>query len=70
MTFVLDAQRRGSVADMRAHFERYQAYLERHRASFPPGALSLATAPWYFDFTDHHCPHDAWLQEFILSELV
>lgn len=53
---------------MRAHFERYRDYLQQHRASFPPGALSLATAPWYFDFDDHRCPHDAWLQKVSLSE--
>jgi hypothetical protein len=23
---------------------------------------------WYFDFSDHRCPHDAWLEQVTVSE--
>ena len=29
---------------------------------FPSNAFKLATSDWYFDFSDHKCPHDAWLR--------
>jgi hypothetical protein len=51
-----------------AAFDRYQRYVRGARDRFPPGAYALATADWYFNFSDHRCPHDAWLEELIVSE--
>ena len=36
---------------------------------FQRGAYTLATAEWYYDFGNHRCPHDAWLEEAVLSEV-
>jgi hypothetical protein len=63
--FILDDQR---VADVAGAFRRYQDYLESERHRFPSGALALATSEWYFDFNDHRCPHDAWLQRLTVQE--
>ena len=49
-------------------FRRYQEYLQATRDIFPPSAFALATSEWYFDFRDHRCPHDAWLETSSLSE--
>lgn len=65
MSFILDSQRR---ADGAAAFERYRAYLDEVRDRMPPSAHQLATSQWYFDFNDHRCPHDAWLEGMTLAE--
>ena len=66
--FVLTAQRHSSLEEPGANFRRYREYLEQHRSTFPPGAFSLATSEWYFDFSDRRCPHDAWLEQAVFSE--
>lgn len=65
MTYILSNQRDDDVVGA---FARYGAYLEEHRDSFPPSAYALATSEWYYNFKDHCCPHDAWLEELVLSE--
>lgn len=52
----------------RAAFDRYQRYLRGVRDRFPAGAYALATSDWYFNSSDHRCPHDAWLEELVVSE--
>jgi len=47
--------------DPQGAFRRYQEYVRREAARFPPGAFALATSEWYFGFSDHRAPHDAWL---------
>jgi hypothetical protein len=68
MTYVLGAQRDGSPAEMLANFERYRAYLADSRTRFPANAYALAIAGWYYDFNDHRCPHDAWLEQVMIRE--
>lgn len=65
MPFILGEQRDADVADA---FRRYQEYLESERHRFPPGGFALAASGWYFDFEDHRCPHDAWLQHLVIQE--
>lgn len=65
MSFILDAQLR---EDWRGAYDRYRRYLEEVRGRMPPSAHELATSGWYFDFSDHRCPHDAWLQSITISE--
>ena len=66
MAFILAAD--GRDADVGGAFHRYQEYLQSLRDVFPLSAYALATSDWYFNFTDHRCPHDAWLETFSLSE--
>jgi hypothetical protein len=49
-------------------FERYNQYLKANEAAFPPSAFQLATSDWFYNFTDHRSPHDAWLESFQISE--
>ena len=65
MSYVLAEQR---DADVVAAFREYRAYLSENANSFPPSAYELAMSDWYFDFSDHRCPHDAWLQSATFHE--
>jgi hypothetical protein len=56
-------------ADAARAFARYRDYLAAEAHRFPPHALALATADWYFLSDDHRCPHDAWLQHVRLTEV-
>jgi hypothetical protein len=66
MSFVLAAD--GRDDDVAGAFRQYLDYLQASRDRFRPSAFKLATSGWYFDFRDHHCPHDAWLESFHFSE--
>jgi hypothetical protein len=66
MAFILAAD--GRYADVVGAFRRYQEYLQSLKDVFPPSAFALATSGWYFNFNDHRCPHDAWLDTLSLFE--
>jgi hypothetical protein len=66
MAFILAGD--GRDDDVDDAFRRYQDYLRSVRKTFPPSAYALATSEWYFDFHDHRCPHDAWLETTCLFE--
>ena len=55
--------------DPRGAFGRYDGYIRRESARFPPGAIALATSDWYFGFEDHRAPHDAWLVSAAFEEV-
>lgn len=63
--FILDGER---DADVVGAFQRYAEYVDAHREAFPPGALLLATADWYFAPIDSRCPHDSWLESACIVE--
>ena len=65
MTYILSAERDADVVDA---FDRYRTYLAENADRFPPGAHALATSSWYFDFSDHRAPHDAWLEALSVLE--
>jgi hypothetical protein len=52
----------------RRDFARYQAYVRENRSRFPKSAYSLVSSDWYFNSTDHRCPHDARFVSFQLAE--
>ena len=66
MSFILSAQR--DPETVVSAFGRYRDYLSAHAPGFPSGALALATSDWYFDPSDHRCPHDGWLEGITISE--
>lgn len=65
MPYILSEQR---DADPRGSFESYTAYIETERHRFPCTALALLDSDWYFGFSDHRAPHDAWLEDVRVSE--
>lgn len=66
MAFVLGSD--GRDEDFVAKWRSYMEYVESEAHRFPPGALALARSDWFYNFNDHRCPHDAWLEELIISE--
>jgi hypothetical protein len=68
MVFILSAERRGTPGEVSESFSRYREYLRSSEDRFPVGAFQLATASWYFDFSDHRSPHDGRLRELRVSE--
>ena len=60
MSFILAEQRDNDPSD--AWWKAYQRYVEENHGRFPVGALELVTSDWYFNFSDHRCPHDSWLE--------
>ncbi len=48
--------------------DRYRKYLEENKSKFPKNAYELATSTWWFDFSNHKCPHDSWLEKISIVE--
>jgi hypothetical protein len=67
MAYYLSKERNQDVVEA---YRQYQQYLREHEREFPPGAFALGTAEWYQNPNDHRCPHDGWLENFIVSENV
>ena len=40
----------------------YLKYLELNRSDIPVSAYEFAVADWHYDFRNHQCPHDAWVE--------
>lgn len=59
----LTRERGGVTIDTTA----YPTFLDSIRDRLPPGALAYAKAAWHYDFRDPRCPHDAALQQFLVS---
>lgn len=55
-------------ADCKGAYRRYQEYLHLQRDLLPPSAFALGTSEWYQHPGDHRCPHDAWLEQVVVSE--
>jgi hypothetical protein len=65
MSYILAGQRDRDVVTA---FVAYREYLLERRSRFPPAAYALAASEWYFDFLDHRCPHDSWLESVTMGE--
>src|ERR1700710_540692 len=66
MAFLLSTD--GFDEDGPGHYRRYKDYLGSVKAVFPPSAFALASSDWYHDYSDHRCPHDAWLESATVHE--
>jgi|SRR5438105_6386782 len=62
MAYILSAQRDQGGPQALELWREYERYVRSNEAVFPPGAYALATSDWYFGFSDHRAPHDAWLE--------
>lgn len=50
-------------------FDAYFEYLASVKDQLPASAYSFASAPWHYDFSDHRCPHDSWLDSLSVIEV-
>lgn len=48
----------------------YQSYLDAIRDRLPRGVWKFAKAAWHYDFADHRCPHDAWVDSLVIREVM
>lgn len=49
-------------------FQKYFNYLEDNKSKFSPNLYALITSDWYFNFNEHKCPHDSWLEKLSIHE--
>jgi len=49
-------------------WKRYMAYFATIRDRLPGIAREFVEAPWHYDTNDHRCPHDAWVEQVLISE--
>jgi hypothetical protein len=57
----------GDIDDPLA-WDRYNSYLAGIGERLPVAAREFAEAPWHYDPKDHRCPHDAWVENVLISE--
>ena len=68
MKYFVDA---GSVTDISGLLERsraYREYLRSVKEHLPLSAFEFATAMWHYDYSDHRCPHDSWVESLTIEE--
>jgi hypothetical protein len=69
MSFLLDVLSKPSGReDVAIAFQAYTAYLESIRHALPESAYEFATAQWHYNYSDHRCPHDSWLESLTISD--
>jgi hypothetical protein len=51
-----------------AGIQRYEEYLASVRRELPREVFELASSRWRFDFTDHRCLHDSWIESVSIDE--
>ena len=57
-------------AEITAAYKQYNEYLESLRDKLPTAAFAFATASWHYDPQAPRCPHDAWLDQLKIEEIV
>ena len=66
MTYILSKDDRDS--DPVKAFRLYKGYIQSKQDNLPKSVYELATSDWYYNFNDHKCPHDAWLESALIYE--
>jgi hypothetical protein len=63
--FILSEQR---ISDVAGAFRKYSEFVDLNKERFPQSVFELASSEWYFNPSDHRCPHDAWLESLTIEE--
>ncbi len=50
-------------------FDDYFSYLDSVKEKLPQEVFEFAKASWHYDFSDHRCPKDAWVEYLNITEL-
>jgi len=66
MTFVLSND--GRDEDVVTAFKKYRSYIESNKNDLPSLVYDLVMSDWFYNFHDHKCPHDAWLENILILE--
>lgn len=71
MAYILPSDIKG-IEDhllIRECFNRYYQYLYSVKDELPQNVIDFAFASWHYDFSDHQCPHDSWVESLKIVEL-
>ena len=74
MTYILSKDlphKESNIYEQRLQ-EQWRAYerrLQKIKKRLPPSVQEYALADWHYNFSDHRCPHDAWLEYVTIREL-
>ena len=52
----------------RENWRAYQNRLQKIKKRMSPTVQEYALADWHYDYSDHKCPHDAWLEYVTIRE--
>lgn len=53
----------------REKWHEYMQYLQNIKNKLRPSTRDFALADWHYNFSDHRCPHDAWLESVTVREI-
>jgi hypothetical protein len=69
MAFLLEVfGRRNTPEEAKKAFADYTSYIQSIRESLPSSAYEFAVAPWHYNYKEHRCPHDSWVESLVISE--
>ncbi|CBL45410.1 hypothetical protein HDN1F_18270 [gamma proteobacterium HdN1] len=67
--FILPKDKAGNKSRNQSDcWEAYQEYLLSVSGRLPASAYDFASAEWHYNFLDHRCPHDAWVESITIYE--
>ncbi|MCF6192877.1 MAG: hypothetical protein L3J46_00900 [Kangiellaceae bacterium] len=66
MVFILSSD--GRDKDVVEAFAKYREYIESIKSKISSSVYQLAISDWFYNFYDHKCPHDAWLENISILE--
>jgi hypothetical protein len=49
-------------------YQIYYAYIESIKDKLPENVYRFAVADWHYDHEVHRCPHDGWIEAFLIKE--
>ena len=60
--------KRASPKEVDRALANYREYLESIRDGLPRSAYEFASATWHYNYNDHRCPHDSWVESIEILE--
>lgn len=49
-------------------FDAYYLYLDSVKNELPENTYNFAVNDWHYNFEDYKCPHDSWIENFLIKE--
>ena len=68
MNFFANLGDRLETSELLERSKAYRAYLLSVKDRLPNSAFEFANASWHYDYADHRCPHDSWLESLSIGE--
>ena len=68
MKFFAKAGRAADLSELLEQSRAYREYLQSVKERLPLSAFEFATAAWHYDYSDHRCPHDSWIESLTIDE--